>query len=317
MAVTFFFVLGGFSMSLGYRDRIMSSSFKYKDYLIRRCIKFYPLHWICLLAALVLVITTLKLDTIPVAFLNAALLQTWVPIKSIYFSFNAVSWYLADTMFFAVVFPVVFKWVLKASRKGVISVAVLFSFLYIALVFLLPEEKWHTIFYISPYMRLYDFMFGIVLGLIYLKLKEIPLNCMKNNVVNVIMIFAIIFMLVVESCILSQEVRLIAPLYWPLVALVILAASLSSVNGGGYNLLENKILQRIGELSFVIFLAHQLIIRYSSIVFNRFIYSDNSIIFVAATLVVTILVSVLVERYILKPISKWLTKKILPSTIAQ
>lgn len=79
-------------------------------------------------------------------------------------------------------------------------------------------------------MRLYDFMFGIVLGLIYLKLKEIPLNCMKNNVVNVIMIFAIIFMLVVESCILSQEVRLIAPLYWPLVALVILIASLSSVN---------------------------------------------------------------------------------------
>lgn len=42
MAVTFFFVLGGFSMALGYRDRIMSSSFKYKDYLIRRCIKFYP-----------------------------------------------------------------------------------------------------------------------------------------------------------------------------------------------------------------------------------------------------------------------------------
>lgn len=317
MAVSFFFVLGGFSMTLGYKERMDSSAFNYYDYLIRRLIKFYPLHWICLLAALILEITTFETETIPSFFLNAALLQTWVPIKSVYFSFNAVSWYLADTMFFAIIFPFILKLVQKTSKKGVLGIVALLFIAYIVMLFVLPKDKWHAIFYISPYMRLYDFVFGICIGMFYLNIKKTPHKLMKNNIMNTIVILVIITLLVIESCILPQNIRLIAPVFWPLVALLILIASLSSVYGGGYNLLENKWLQRLGELSFVIFLIHQLVFRYSSIIFNRFIHCDNSIVFVITTFVITIFMSTLVDRYILKPISKWLTKKNLPSMTVQ
>lgn len=36
MAVAFFFVLGGFAMTLGYKDKIMKEDFNYKQYLTRR-----------------------------------------------------------------------------------------------------------------------------------------------------------------------------------------------------------------------------------------------------------------------------------------
>lgn len=73
--------------------------------------------------------------------------------------------------------------------------------------------------------------------------------------------------------------------------------------------MENKWLQRLGELSFIIFLTHQLIIRYSGILFGV-LHVENKIIFVVFVLSFTIIVSVFVERYILNPITQWLTKKI-------
>ena len=111
MAVTFFFVLGGFVLTLGYKDKVLQPDFSYKQFILRRCIKFYPLHWICLGVALILSVSTMQfgLKDVPILFLNAALVQTLIPIGKVYFSFNAVSWYLADTMFFALVFPYIFK----------------------------------------------------------------------------------------------------------------------------------------------------------------------------------------------------------------
>lgn len=105
MAVTFFFVLGGFAMTLGYKDKITSKDFDYKQYLTRRCIKFYPLHLLCILAVMPLAFLSFTWLDVPKLAVNAVLLQTWVPIQKWYFSFNWVSWYLANTMFFAVVFP--------------------------------------------------------------------------------------------------------------------------------------------------------------------------------------------------------------------
>ena len=82
---------------------------------------------------------------------------------------------------------------------------------------------------------------------------------------------------------------------------------------GGGILLENKILQKLGELSFTIFLIHQLVIRYCLIFFERILHLDKNIIFVAFTLLLTIVLSYLVERFILTPVTQWLTKKLQPS----
>lgn len=317
MAVAFFFVLGGFSMTLGYKDRVLNPEFSYRQYITRRCIRFFPLHWLCLLAALPMALMSFHWKQIPLFFINAALLQTLVPDEGVFFSFNSVSWYLADTLIFAVLFPVLVKWISKASTNGKIGILIMIAIAYIITTILTPTGKWHYMLYISPYIRLTDFVLGIFLAMVYSKMRErLEYNkVMKNGLISVLLIFSIIVLMVFESCLLQRPYRLIAPLYWPLIALLVLTASLSTGNGGG-KLLENKYLQHLGELSFTIFLTHQLIIRYSTFVFNKF-HIDQPVIFVVTTLLLTLLVSDVVNRYILNPITQWLTKKIQPSMTAR
>ena len=68
-------------------------------------------------------------------------------------------------------------------------------------------------------------------------------------------------------------------------------------------------MQRLGELSFVIFLTHQLVLRYTTELFDMY-ELKNDIVYVIITLLLTSFVSIVLERYFLKPISKWLTKRI-------
>ncbi len=316
MAVTFFFVLGGFVMSLGYKDKVIMTDFSYGQYLSRRCIKFYPLHWLCIFAIMPFAFLSFGWMDIPKLFLNAVLLQTWIPIKEIYFSFNAVSWYLADTMFFAIVFPIVFKWISNTSSKGRVALATALAVIYVIVALLIPEEKYHAVLYISPYMRLMDFVLGIYLALGYMKLRERPVRS-KNRVISQIVVALLIVFLVLESCLLSETLTLFAPVYWIPVALLILIASLSEQIGGGREWLLNRWLQCVGEMSFIIFMVHQIILRYTTVVFDKILHLENEIVYVVFTLAMTVIVSIVVDKYILKPITQWLTKRIQPSMIVR
>lgn len=250
MAVTFFFVLGGFSLTLGYKDRVLNPEFSYKQFITKRCIKFYPLHWLCLIAALPLVGLPITLKQGGVLLSNAALMQTLLPMKGWFFSYNAVSWYLADTLIFAVLFPPLVKWILKASPKGRMGIAFLFAVIYIAVAVLIPTEWYHCVLYISPYMRLTDFVFGIYLALGYLKIKSgnYELKMLKQGTLSFLIIIGLIALLVVESCLLPKPIFHIAPVYWILVALVIVTASLSTGNGGGTGCWKTDIYSDSGNL---------------------------------------------------------------------
>ena len=311
MAVAFFFVLGGFCMTLGYREKIQVSDFSYKRFILKRAIKFYPLHWMCLIATLpTLLIHPLAWGkAIGLFGINAALLQSWIPVESVYFSYNAVSWYLCDTMFFTIMFPALCRIITSTSKKGKAAIATAIAGLYAVVVALIPTKMYHPILYICPLIRLTDFVLGIYLALAFMALKEKskPVR-ISSFALQVISILLIVF-LVIESCYLSDNARLIAPLYWPLVGALILSVSLSDAYGGGRGWLENKWLFRLGKLSFVIYMVHQVIMRYLTNVF-RLLHYENDIVYFLLAILLTGIVSVVVDRYILRPLSQWLIKRI-------
>lgn len=43
-AVSFFFILSGFGISLGYYQKALLSGFSWKDFVVKRIIRIYPLH---------------------------------------------------------------------------------------------------------------------------------------------------------------------------------------------------------------------------------------------------------------------------------
>lgn len=315
MAVAFFFVLSGFSMTLGYKDKVLNPDFKFKQYFIRRCIKFYPLHWLCLLSALVLSLSFEFLRNSSF-YLNAALIQSWIPNQSVYFSYNAVSWYLSDTIFFALVFPFLYRLIVKTTAYGRVLIAVIMASLYIIVVCLLPTVSYHDILYISPYVRLTDFVFGIYLALFYCHIrKKYSSFTLENSSIFPLTVFIVISLLILESLILDDNLLLIAPVYWPLIAILLLFVSLPQTHTAwGGHLLENKHLVYLGECSFTIYLVHFQVLSYSSTFFT-ILQIKMGYLYVVFTFVLTILVSILVKEYITKNITQWLTKKIQPSMI--
>lgn len=324
MGVAFFFVLGGFAMTLGYHQKVMLPEFRYSSYLTKRMIKFYPLHWLCLLAVLPLCVDTFSWLTLP---FNAALLHSWVPISDFYFSYNTVSWYLADTLFFAVVFPFLFKGIKSMNRPPKWIIVVLLVLVYIFLTILIPDNKRHAILYINPLVRLLDFIAGISAGLLLLNVKE---NRLIKNIVEkhskffnwfvFLLVGALIIQTVAESMI---GIKTCPPLFWPLIMIIIIITSLLGVYQLSGSLISNKWLVLFGEYSFPFFMLHQIIIRYvyKFIRPSLCLLTDNNyilqVMLIIVCFVITLIATILIHNYINKPLTQWLTKKIQPSTTAR
>lgn len=64
-------------------------------------------------------------------------------------------------------------------------------------------------------------------------------------------------------------------------------------------------------------MVHQIVLRYSTAVFNKILHFENDIVYVVFTLTITIVVSIVVDKYILKPITQWLAKRNQQSMIAR
>lgn len=174
IAVAIFFMLSGFLSAVGYKDKVHSPGFSYKQYIIGKSTKFYPLHLLFLISAVPLSILNVTnwISYLATFVLNASLLQSIVPIKSVYFSFNAVSWFLSDTLIFVALFPLIMRWMLNARAKTKTIVGLFTIAIYMTAWMLIPEEYTHQVFYISPLFRLFDFILGIQCGLWFMDLKE-------------------------------------------------------------------------------------------------------------------------------------------------
>ena len=176
LGVSFFFILGGFKLTLGYYDKVTSASFSYRNFLKKRASKFYPFHWLCILLMIPIIalavqngsksLTTQIITLLP----NALLVHSLVPIWDCYFSWNSVSWYLSNTMLFACAFPFLLKMLRnKKEAKQRFFVMGGAIFLYAVISILIPKERVHAIMYINPCVRIVDFMIGMFMAANYVQ----------------------------------------------------------------------------------------------------------------------------------------------------
>ena len=230
LGVSFFFILGGFCTTLGYKDKVTRDDFSYGSYLKNRLIKFYPLHWLCLLIALawaLLMSQSITTKGLAVLGINAALLQSWIPLKGIYFSYNAVSWYLSNTVFFVFAFPVVAKLLMRKRSRYLFLLILLLT--YSALCVFLPKDYVHAILYINPLVRLCDFIVGILAALLYTDIRKHK-PYMFVNLAGKALGIIIFAGLIVMSLVINKDIQLMAWIYWiPCIILLIIIA----LGGGG------------------------------------------------------------------------------------
>lgn len=308
LGVEFFFILGGFVMTLGYKDRVSGSAFSYKSFIFRRIAKYYPLHWLCLAAILILFLFTGEFgkDKLGPLMLNAALLQSWIPVKKVYFSFNAPSWYLSSMLFLVAVFPVLLKGltaILKSKAWTIVFLAALFS-AYLALFATLKDEYRHFGLYINPLVRLVDYILGILSAFLFLSLRDGQKVPASAAVPLRILMYGSLGVLILLSIVLPTRYLMCSLIFAPLVCALLILVSLEPV--GGRSVFSWKPLVFLGGFSFEIYMIHGVCLRYFDYLKNNFTEINEKLLYVPVYLALTLLLAIACRKLFVVPVSRYL-----------
>lgn len=240
LGVCFFIMLSGFAMSVGYGERVLSDEFDFKHYYLKRVIRLWPLHLLCLLGFVVLHLQTSfsSIKSIGVLGVNSLMLQSWIPIKGVYFSGNAVSWCLCDLMFCYLMFPVLYRFINNVRTKTIVIIGLLVAVSYSVIIQLIPDDMVHAFVYISPIFRLLDFILGILVYRVFQKLCEGKIGnyigrCsrIKLTVIEICSV-ALLIGCIMAYAYLPEKYNLVS-MWWPVCAILIILFSLFDTYGGG------------------------------------------------------------------------------------
>jgi peptidoglycan/LPS O-acetylase OafA/YrhL len=170
--VSFFFVLSGFILTWVYPELPDRDSIK--RFYIARLARLWPLH----LATALLAIGIGGIGSVEPALLNPLLLHAWVPVRRIYFSYNAVSWSLSTEALFCLAFPLLVRslrrtWWAKLAAAALLVAALITICNRFALpLFSQDGISAHGLLYISPMSRMLEFIAGMCCCILWRSLRR-------------------------------------------------------------------------------------------------------------------------------------------------
>lgn len=282
-AVSFFFVLSGFILTYVYRG--FDSPGAFRRFLIARVARVWPLHAFTLLMTLVIFQGWLRYRaTGPDAGMvfwwplvsNFFLMQCWVPVQDFFWSFNSVSWSISTEFGFYLLFPILLY---LLNRHLACNWAVTLGLtLGIAAVMHVASTRWVTmdtmtvfgVVCINPLARIFEFTSGMVMALFFSRLGQSyrPGKAVATGVE----IAALIAVLAGMSLNFSIQSVVASYLGWAgriwvdvgnvnaiTVAPFILIMALA--RGGVSRGLSRKGFVLLGEISFSVYLVHQILLR--------------------------------------------------------
>lgn len=264
-AVSFFFVLSGFI--LAHSHRTIETRSEVARFYLSRFARIWPAHLVTALIAIAII----SHQNGPLSFLSGAanllLLQSWVPESAFFFSLNGVSWSLSDEMFFYALFPLIVLQTKSGAMKWLAVSAVVTALMIAAFNFSSDPmiRLWGAS--ISPLTRVTEFILGICASQLFQRRPERYLSKTTASLLEVVALLSIVAVLRIGH-------------YPSLTQWGVpdgLALWLANTGGGlGFAFaifvfaMEKGVFSRIlryqpliylGEVSFAIYLTHQLVFR--------------------------------------------------------
>ena len=281
IGVTFFFVLSGFVISLNYNKFTQLKDCLY--FLWNRIIRIYPVHvFTFFISVLSLCFYKRGVDLLASPFIgaiNLSLLQSYFSPKEIYLSFNSLSWALSTLFFFYIISAFIF-W--RPCRNFFIALFISLSSLAVSFIYMETHECTpifvHRLLYVFPPNRLLDFLGGMAVSVVFMKYYKRLQDCLGpwsatllETLCLLLVIDRIFFRILLNFFITSflhvapffiQSAPHFLDLYFTSVICFALTIFIFGLEKGFIsNLISKRFFVFLGELSFSIYMSHQLFFR--------------------------------------------------------
>ena len=285
-AVSFFFVLSGFILTLVYGQRFENSHRRLPDangfakdvisFLKKRFARLWPLHFVCLLIC-VATVRYLNLD-FWVIVTNLFLVHSWTGHFAYVDGLNNVSWSISTELFFCFAFPLFvtggyrqFLWRYGFLILGTLGCLILLNF---AIEFEWISRPTQTlIIRANPLMRLFEFATGILTAYLFTRAaKRVDRGVLADTTFEVGALSLVIVWWVFICWFDILKLVPVTPLVgnsvgtwiWfcsaaPLFALVVWTFTRS--NGLLSKVLASPVMVHLGEISFAFYMIHSLVMR--------------------------------------------------------
>lgn len=324
-AVSFFYVLSGFILSYTYFK--MDEKRDYRKYLVARVGRVWPLH-IVTLAFIVYEFGPSPLmsngfDAIAKFGANAFLLHSWVPYADWFYSYNWVSWSISTELAFYVTFPAILffmkkDWKIVAS----LAVAILMAMLGVCITLDLPARpstdavSSSALLYISPLCRIVEFMVGMLTWKAYSSMREKSQSPLSATALEIGVLALLVLSMVTTHQLWKYDKDLLpgGVMGWlatagsfPAIAIAIFV--MAKQKGLVSKVLSNKALVYLGEISFSVYMVHQIILRVMGKYYSDLMVADPFALYFSFW-VATIIVSAILYHLIETPCRRVIRKKL-------
>lgn len=264
LGVGFFFLLSGFILTyVYYFGSKLNNNIDVFKFYIARIAKIYPIHLITFLISIPLVLSAygiilsspIEWSLVRNAFYNLMLIQSLFSDQLILYSYNNVSWSISAEIIFYIFFPLIMYIVNifknKLNKKNIIYVMLILWFI-IALYNGFNSQNR----IVNPIFRISEFTLGIMACLLFNKIGNI-----KKSLSTKLEIGAIVFLIcsLLLYPYLSQDIMTVTAMIPAMLFLIIIFANQS---GSISQILSNKVLIFLGNISFSFYMIHMLVLRY-------------------------------------------------------
>jgi len=272
--VSFFFVLSGFILAHVYPT--LDSWPAVRRFWRARIARVWP----ALAFSLLLAIGLLSLDwDLKLISANLLMVNAWIPYQKYYFSYNAPSWSISAEFFFYLMFPfLIHRWKETWRLKLLLASLTVIAMILLTNTFKLPWQDFTSekvsafaLLYISPLTRILEFVFGMcVASAWHSRRGEINWSESRASVYELGGILAVVGSMILLPLIAGLiQVRWHEYLatYWLAVSgsmfasgLLIYVAACGKGRIGTW--LSHPTMVLLGEISFSLYLIHQILLRY-------------------------------------------------------
>ena len=280
--VGLFFLLSGFILAYNYFDMDLRRESVAK-FGVARFARVMPIYCVGLTLALPLAASSVLATGLTVAGMGSAvvslllcllLIQAWFPPAAL--SWNGPGWSLSVEAFFYALFPFCLSRIRRGSTARLIAALLLLQvaalvpplcawavgidgFSHTSAAALVPPSAWPNFFKFFPLFRLPEFVFGIVVGVLYCRHANSALLRKSAFAVTLVGIASVLGVCMVASDRIGYPFMHNGLLLVPFAAIVLGLAQDDSVFS---RLLSNKWLKILGCASYSLYIIHLPLIQY-------------------------------------------------------